>query len=169
MEEPGWEDIRYGTRYCSFPSSPTAEFRHPSCDAQMERGVCKNRQCLFPKPCRNLRADHRDYIELLRKLRELPNVRYGTRYCSFPSSLLIFLYFFTNAWYTLFFGFPILFKTASDTCRGGSKRYEACICAEKSPWKGYAESPDPVPQSEKLRSGPGGAEKRLSRHFPILS
>lgn len=54
---------------------PTADFRHPSCDAQLERGVCKNRQCLFPSPCKNLRADHRDYIELLRKLRELPKVK----------------------------------------------------------------------------------------------
>lgn len=54
---------------------PTADFRHPSCESQMERGVCKNRQCLFPMPCRNLKVDHRDYLELLKKLRELPHVK----------------------------------------------------------------------------------------------
>jgi len=68
-----WQEDFKG--YIHDVGGPTADFRHPSCDAQMERGVCKNRQCLFPKPCRNLRADHRDYIELLRKLRELPNVK----------------------------------------------------------------------------------------------
>lgn len=54
---------------------PTADFRHPSCEKQMERGVCKNRQCLFPTPCKNLKVDHSDYIALLRKLREIPNVK----------------------------------------------------------------------------------------------
>ena len=41
---------------------PTADFRQPSCEKQLEHGVCKNRQCLFPKPCRNLKADHKDYV-----------------------------------------------------------------------------------------------------------
>lgn len=54
---------------------PTANFRHPSCDKQMTQGVCQNRQCLFPKPCPNLRADHRDYLTLLRSLRSLPGVK----------------------------------------------------------------------------------------------
>lgn len=54
---------------------PTANFRGPSCNKQMTKGVCKNRQCLFPKPCKNLKVDHKDYLKLLRKLRELPNVK----------------------------------------------------------------------------------------------
>lgn len=54
---------------------PTANFRQPSCEKQMTHGVCKNKQCLFPSPCKQLRADHKDYISLLRKLRELPNVK----------------------------------------------------------------------------------------------
>ena len=54
---------------------PTANFRHPSCEKQLKHGVCKNRQCLFPTPCKNLKVDHKDYIKLLRKLRELPNVK----------------------------------------------------------------------------------------------
>ena len=54
---------------------PTANFRHPSCSKQLKYGVCKDRQCLFPKPCSNLKVDHKDYLTLLRKLRELPNVK----------------------------------------------------------------------------------------------
>ena len=54
---------------------PTANFRRPACDKQMEKGACVNKQCLFPKPCRNLVVDHSDYVSLLRKLRELPGVK----------------------------------------------------------------------------------------------
>lgn len=54
---------------------PTANFRQPSCEKQLKVGVCKNRQCLFPKPCPNMKADHSDYLALLRKLREVPKVK----------------------------------------------------------------------------------------------
>jgi uncharacterized radical SAM protein YgiQ len=54
---------------------PTANFRHPSCQKQLTKGVCPNRQCLFPKPCPNLFVDHSDYLELLRKLRSLDGVK----------------------------------------------------------------------------------------------
>lgn len=54
---------------------PTANFRHPSCQKQLKYGVCKNKQCLFPSPCKNLYVDHSDYLELLRKLRALPGVK----------------------------------------------------------------------------------------------
>ena len=54
---------------------PTGNFRHPSCQKQLEHGVCTGKQCLFPKPCKNLTVDHSDYLELLRKLRSLPGVK----------------------------------------------------------------------------------------------
>ena len=54
---------------------PTANFRHTSCEKQLSAGVCKNRQCLFPKPCPNLVADHSDYLKLLRKLRAIPGIK----------------------------------------------------------------------------------------------
>lgn len=54
---------------------PTANFRHPSCAKQEAHGVCAKKQCLFPKPCENLNASHKDYVKLLRKLRKLPNVK----------------------------------------------------------------------------------------------
>ncbi|MDY2700481.1 MAG: YgiQ family radical SAM protein [Lachnospiraceae bacterium] len=54
---------------------PTANFRHPSCEKQLKNGVCQNRQCLFPTPCKNINADHQDYLKLLRKLRALPGVK----------------------------------------------------------------------------------------------
>ena len=54
---------------------PTADFRGRACDKQVEHGVCMNRQCLFPKPCPNLKVDHSDYLKLLRKLRKLDGVK----------------------------------------------------------------------------------------------
>ena len=54
---------------------PTANFRQPACKKQLQRGACPGRQCLFPAPCKNLIADHSDYLALLRKLRKLPNVK----------------------------------------------------------------------------------------------
>ena len=54
---------------------PTANFRRPACDRQLENGACINKQCLFPKPCRNLIVDHSDYVSLLRKLRGIPGVK----------------------------------------------------------------------------------------------
>ena len=54
---------------------PTANFRAPSCQKQLKKGVCPNKQCLFPKPCKNLHADHRDYIKLLRELRKIDGVK----------------------------------------------------------------------------------------------
>ena len=54
---------------------PTANFRAPACKKQLTKGVCPNKQCLFPKPCVNLVADHKDYVSLLRKLRNLPGVK----------------------------------------------------------------------------------------------
>ena len=54
---------------------PTANFRFPACEKQLTKGACPNRQCLFPEPCKNIRADHSDYISLLRKLRAIPKVK----------------------------------------------------------------------------------------------
>ncbi|MBE6935945.1 MAG: YgiQ family radical SAM protein [Ruminococcaceae bacterium] len=54
---------------------PTANFRKPACKKQLENGACRNRQCLFPRPCPNLDADHSDYLALLRKLRKVPGVK----------------------------------------------------------------------------------------------
>lgn len=68
-----WEKDFKG--YIHDVGGPTANFRHTSCEGQKERGVCQKKQCLFPKPCKNLRVDHRDYLNLLRKLRSLPNVK----------------------------------------------------------------------------------------------
>ena len=54
---------------------PTANFRKPACDKQLKCGACKERQCLYPTPCKNMKADHREYIDILRELRELPGVK----------------------------------------------------------------------------------------------
>ena len=54
---------------------PTANFRHPACEKQMTKGACGGRQCLYPTPCKNVNADHSDYVALLRKLRKIPEVK----------------------------------------------------------------------------------------------
>lgn len=64
---------------------PTANFRKPSCDFQLEHGLCKGKKCLAPKPCPNLIADHSEYLDILRSVRSLPNIkkvfiRSGIRY-----------------------------------------------------------------------------------------
>ncbi len=68
-----WEPDFKG--YIHDVGGPTANFRAPACDKQLKKGVCTDKQCLFPKPCKNLKVDHTDYRKLLRKLRELPNVK----------------------------------------------------------------------------------------------
>ncbi len=64
---------------------PTANFRYPACEKQLKSGTCKGKECLFPKPCNNLKADHSEYLHLLRNLRDLPGIkkvfiRSGIRY-----------------------------------------------------------------------------------------
>lgn len=53
----------------------TGNFRQPSCEKQMKKGVCVKKQCLFPKPCPNMKVSHKDYVTLLRKLRSIPKVK----------------------------------------------------------------------------------------------
>ena len=64
---------------------PTANFRQPACEKMASSGACSHRQCLAPAPCPNLEVSHRDYVELLKRLRKLPRVkkvfvRSGVRY-----------------------------------------------------------------------------------------
>ncbi|MBO5372053.1 MAG: YgiQ family radical SAM protein, partial [Lachnospiraceae bacterium] len=78
-----WEPDFKG--YIHDVGGPTANFRAPACKKQMTKGACPTKQCLFPTPCKNLEIDHKDYLSLLKKLRQLPNVkkvfiRSGIRY-----------------------------------------------------------------------------------------
>ena len=71
--------------YINDVGGPTANFRNAACDNQLKHGSCKNKKCLYPKPCKNLKIDHSDYLSLLRKLRQLKGVkkvfiRSGIRY-----------------------------------------------------------------------------------------
>lgn len=64
---------------------PTANFRHKSCKKQDDYGTCKEKQCMFPKPCKNLILDHKEYLSVLKKVRSLPGIkkvfiRSGIRY-----------------------------------------------------------------------------------------
>ena len=71
--------------YINDVGGPTANFRHPACDKQLKSGVCPDKKCLAPEPCKNLKADHSEYIELLTKIEKLPKIkkvfiRSGIRY-----------------------------------------------------------------------------------------
>ena len=74
-EAQAFKDDKDFKGYIHDVGGPTANFRHPACEKQLTHGACKSRQCLFPTPCKNLRADHSDYMKLLRKLRALPHVK----------------------------------------------------------------------------------------------
>lgn len=54
---------------------PTANFREPACDRQLKNGCCKNRQCLYPSPCKHLRVSHEELVRILRRVRTLPRVK----------------------------------------------------------------------------------------------
>ncbi len=54
---------------------PTANFRRPACDKQLEHGLCKGKKCLAPKPCSQLISNHEEYLDILRDLRKLPKVK----------------------------------------------------------------------------------------------
>ena len=69
VEEPDFKG------YIHDVGGPTANFRDTACQKQLTHGACKERQCLFPSPCKNLRINHEDYLSLLRKLRTIPKVK----------------------------------------------------------------------------------------------
>ena len=54
---------------------PTANFRHPSCEKQMTKGVCKTKQCLFPTPCKNLNADHTPLLDIYKEVDSMPEIK----------------------------------------------------------------------------------------------
>ncbi len=54
---------------------PTANFRYPSCDKQLRDGVCPSRKCLSPTPCKNLKADHTEYMHLISEIEKIPRVK----------------------------------------------------------------------------------------------
>lgn len=54
---------------------PTANFRAPSCEGQEERGLCKGKKCLAPEPCKNLKADHSEYLDLLRSVEKIDGIK----------------------------------------------------------------------------------------------
>ncbi|MEE1199067.1 MAG: YgiQ family radical SAM protein [Christensenellales bacterium] len=68
-QQPGFKG------YIHDVGGPTANFRNPACDKQLCVGACKERQCLFPSPCKNMKADHRELMGILRELRSLPGVK----------------------------------------------------------------------------------------------
>ena len=61
--------------YINDVGGPTANFRYAACDKQLKSGVCANKKCLAPEPCKNLKADHSEYIRLLSEIEKLPKIK----------------------------------------------------------------------------------------------
>ena len=61
--------------YINDVGGPTANFRYPSCDKQKESGVCPNRKCLSPTPCKNLKVDHTEYAHMLSEIEKIDGVK----------------------------------------------------------------------------------------------
>lgn len=61
--------------YINDVGGPTANFRYASCDKQLKSGVCANKKCLAPEPCKNLKADHSEYIKLLSEIEKIPKIK----------------------------------------------------------------------------------------------
>lgn len=61
--------------YINDVGGPTANFRYPACDKQLESGVCPNKKCLAPEPCKNLKADHSECIKLLSEIEKIPKIK----------------------------------------------------------------------------------------------
>ena len=61
--------------YINDVGGPTANFRYPACEKQLEMGVCPNRKCLAPTPCKNLRVDHTEYMNMLSKIESIKGIK----------------------------------------------------------------------------------------------
>lgn len=61
--------------YINDVGGPTANFRYPACEKQIKSGVCANKKCLAPEPCKNLKADHSEYIKLLSEIEKTPKIK----------------------------------------------------------------------------------------------
>ena len=75
------EEVRKITRLPDFKGyihdigGPTANFRDPACEKQLKCGVCSDRKCLFPKPCKNMKVDHSEYCRLIEEAEAVPGVK----------------------------------------------------------------------------------------------
>ena len=61
--------------YIHDAGGPTANFFRPVCEKQKQGGFCTERECLYPQPCPKLRADHSQYMDVLKALREIKKIK----------------------------------------------------------------------------------------------
>ncbi len=61
--------------YITDIGGPTANFRDAYCKLKGKKGMCRDKQCLYPGVCENLNVDHRDYLDILKKARSVPGVK----------------------------------------------------------------------------------------------
>jgi uncharacterized radical SAM protein YgiQ len=76
--------VREATRLTKLPEfkgtitdigGPTADMYMLGCNKQSLQGACRDRLCLYPEPCPNLKKDHAELIRLLDAVSRVPGVR----------------------------------------------------------------------------------------------
>lgn len=54
---------------------PTANMYGLECKKKLKLGACPDRRCLYPKKCPHLQVNHNEQVELLKKLKKIPNIK----------------------------------------------------------------------------------------------
>ena len=54
----------------------TANMFEMNCSLDVKRGVCPNKSCLYPVPCKNLHISHKPVIDLLAEARKIPGIKH---------------------------------------------------------------------------------------------
>ena len=54
---------------------PTANMYGLECKKKLKLGACPDRRCLYPKKCPHLQVNHNNQVELLKKLKKIPNIK----------------------------------------------------------------------------------------------
>jgi uncharacterized radical SAM protein YgiQ len=61
--------------YISDVGGPTANMYKIECEKKLSKGSCKDKRCLYPIRCKQLKIDHSPQRELLRQIRNIPKIK----------------------------------------------------------------------------------------------
>ena len=54
---------------------PTANMYGFECDKKLTEGACRDKRCVYPRVCKEMKVDHSRQIRLLTRLRKIPGIR----------------------------------------------------------------------------------------------
>ena len=61
--------------YISDVGGPTANMFDIECDKKLKSGACMDKDCLYPSVCPALKVNHNSYLNLLKKVQNIPKVK----------------------------------------------------------------------------------------------